>query len=226
MILRHPITQRRRHQIRLITIHSNEVLRHAGILLTRPDDKPPLYPTATVQSSHDAQPTLPSRGCPSRTRPATPARVEWLARCARVDRLRFGGALAGLPASAFALRGRRASLVSSRASSSDPACLAARSLRPAGRLLCSSDRTIRINGERSHGSGASRDPFPGKRSSQCGRRPAAARDRVRPPASSGADVRCPGDRPEHPASGPPCRWRMRACAQRAEMHTRSGLQVG
>jgi hypothetical protein len=126
----------------------------------------------------------------------------------------------------LALPARR-SLVDSRASSSDPACLAARSLiGHAGRLLCSSDRTIRINGERSHGSGASRDPFPGKRSSRCGRRPAAARYRVRPPASSGADVRCPGDRPEHPASGPPCRWRMRACAQRAEMLTRSGLQVG
>ena len=138
-----------------------------------------------------------------------------------------GRARRARPACAFIASGSDGSLPLSRASSSDPACLAARSLiGHAGRLLCSSDRTIRINGERSHGSGASRDPFPGKRSSRCGRRPAAARYRVRPPASSGADVRCPGDRPEHPASGPPCRWRMRACAQRAEMLTRSGLQVG
>ena len=48
VILRQPLLQRRRQQQHLIPITSNEVLRHAGMVLTPPDR---LFPTATAKRS-------------------------------------------------------------------------------------------------------------------------------------------------------------------------------
>jgi hypothetical protein len=50
MILSHPIPQRRRHQIRLLTITLDEVLTHPQMVINPPDDTP-LYPTATSTST-------------------------------------------------------------------------------------------------------------------------------------------------------------------------------
>jgi hypothetical protein len=48
--LRQPVPQRRRHQERLVTVNSNEVLRHYRII-KNPSDR--LFPTATAQGRED-----------------------------------------------------------------------------------------------------------------------------------------------------------------------------